>query len=136
MTRYLERQIAWTQAVDAELAGIDAMPPEELEALTVRVLRWEKELDDFVREQHGLSHEWADGAGAAADDRARVAALSEQAKAVTRPLAARYAHAVEVLHQKRVDNVRAMNALRQSREWLSRYRPGGETPRTAFDTKA
>lgn len=125
IVHFLNRQIAWADAVLAELeafcaAGEDA---DYEEALAIQQRR-ARETRDFNREYRGLHHEWLDAGEVPPAAREEIARLSREAEARMVGVREAYDRAEAAAAAKRELNRIARNDLRRGRRSVNIYRPG------------
>jgi hypothetical protein len=123
ITDFLNRQIAWSTSVLAELDAFDAAQDEGMELLLNRQRQREQEAGDMAREYHGLAQEWASERDVSEEDRTAIRVLSEEAQALSNRVQESYRYA-----QKNADDGVertgvALNDLRQRRRSVTIYHP-------------
>ena len=134
--RYFERQIAWLE--EALAAAHDAnthvapVAPGELERQQARFVQ---QSDQMLRECEGLLREWS-GADISESARAAVQLQTARAAELMAELQRRYDAAAAAAGERLAEINRATSALRQGRDALQRYRPGGDDAPGFVDRKA
>lgn len=122
---FLDRQIAWSRAVIAEIDALCAGDSgADLDAVVVRQEERDRELQAMTREYHGLAREWETARDLTAEDRASVLAQSAIARDLADQVRARYSRAQAYIDAAHAENRRAHNELRRRRRSVTIYRPG------------
>ena len=122
---FLARQIAWSQAVLAELDAFCALAEgaDFEEAARIQVRR-EKETRAMAREYNGLLQEWRQATDLPIDLREAVTRQSTEAQELLERVKARYSEAERVAQLKKSRNHQALNDLRRGRRSVNIYKPG------------
>jgi hypothetical protein len=125
IVHFLNRQIAWADAVLAELEAFCAAGEDTdfEEALAVQQRR-ARETRDFNREYRGLHHEWCQSVEVLPEDREAITRLSREAQARMNALREAYDRAEAAAAEKQALNRAARDDLRRGRRSVNIYRPG------------
>lgn len=122
---FLNRQIAWSRAVIAEIDALCAAEAStDLEPIVARQQERDRELAAMAREYHGLAREWEAATGLSAEDRAAVAERSDLARKLAEDVRERYDRAQAFIDAEHARNQRAHNELRRRRRSVTIYEPG------------
>lgn len=122
---FLDRQIAWSRDVLAELDAFCALADgaDFDEAARLQVRR-EKETRAMAREYNGLLQEWRQATNLAPDLREGVTRHSAEAQNLLERVKARYGEAERAAQLKKSRNHQALNDLRRGRRSVNIYKPG------------
>lgn len=134
---YLNRQIAWADAVIAELdAFCSAGPDADYEDALRQQQRRARETRDLAKEYQALHREWLDAEDISAEDHAEITRLSHDANARMQHVREAYNQAEAASAGKREANRLSRNDLRRGRRSVNIYRPGTFVAPGFIDRKA
>jgi len=124
ITDFLKRQIAWTEAILAELEDAGEAGDESLEELLRQQQRREREAGAMAREYRGLAHEWqCEGGRLDKATRAAIGDLSLRAQQLTEVAQRRFGQAQNGAEARAREKRDALNDLRRDRRSVTIYRP-------------
>lgn len=137
VTTYLNRHIAWLQETLCDLQKLDPdQPTQNIDTHLQHQQQRENEIKHLLREHHALLREWQEAKPIDPTHIAAVRKLAAQAETLTENLRTRFEETVHLLEQSAASNKQSLQATRQGRDLLRKYRPGGDHLAGFIDKKA
>lgn len=124
ITDFLNRQIAWSEAVLNELEAADNAEEAALESLLERQQVREREAKSMAREYNGLLFEWNHQTDAVPEDEhVAIQMRSKRAQDLIEAVRLRYIQAQRRAEQQAQQRRKSLNDLRRGRRSATIYRP-------------
>lgn len=137
VTTYLNRHIAWLQENLYDLQELDPdQPTRNIDTHLQHQQQRENQIKHLLREHHALLREWQEAKPIDPTHIATVQKLAAQAENLTQNLRTRFEETVHLLEQSAASNKESLQATRQGRDLLKKYRPGGDHLAGFIDKKA
>ena len=134
---YLERQIAWLDAMLAELASLDSeVDSADLDSLIARQQAFSKRAQTLAHEFKALQREWAGAHSLPADERVAVRALARRAQERVGQVREANGRLLVRIEARAADVKKELGEVRKGQEMLRKYRPRGGSSGSFVDRKA